>query len=289
MWQSRIRAIARAGLALALLIAGTNRLSLSQPVPAQSAPAREADFRKDVEPVLLASCKVCHMGSNPPAKLRLDSPAGILAGSQSGRVIVPGKPSESLLVQRVSQKTMPPGKPLPDAEIALITAWVEQGAKMPAGELPAASAGKPVLKIPQQAMLNQYCAECHSDMRRMFDRLDTAGVAKDAEQWELVVRKLRAGMMPPSGAPRPDAAKLEGLVSWLETELDKQKLTRLPPPGLHRLNRTEYANAVRDLLALEIDPAKFLPSDDSTRGFDNIAGALTLSPALLEGYTVAAA
>src|SRR5216684_3404116 len=96
-------------------------------------------------------------------------------------------------------------------------------------------------------------------------------------------------MMPPSGARRPDAATREALVTWLESELDRNAVTHLPPPGLHRLNRTEYANVVRDLLALEIDPAKFLPSDDSTRGFDNIAGALSLSPALLEGYTSAAA
>ena len=78
------------------------------------------------------------------------------------------------------------------------------------------------------------------------------------------------------------------MVAWLEHELTPRRCTIFPPPGLHRLNRTEYANAIRDLLALEIDPAKFLPSDDSTRGFDNIAGALSLSPALLEGYTSAA-
>ena len=79
------------------------------------------------------------------------------------------------------------------------------------------------------------------------------------------------------------------MVGWLEGELDKTATTHLPPPGLHRLNRTEYANVIHDLLALDIDPTKYLPSDDSTRGFDNIAGALSLSPALLEGYTTAAA
>ena len=78
------------------------------------------------------------------------------------------------------------------------------------------------------------------------------------------------------------------MIAWLERELDATAVPSFPPPGLHRLNRTEYANAIRDLLAIEIDPAKFLPSDDSTRGFDNIAGALSLSPALLEGYTSAA-
>jgi hypothetical protein len=79
------------------------------------------------------------------------------------------------------------------------------------------------------------------------------------------------------------------MVAWLEKELDHTAPSHFPPPGLHRMNRTEYANVIHDLLALEIDPAKYLPSDDSTRGFDNIAGALALSPALLEGYTSAAA
>jgi hypothetical protein len=96
-------------------------------------------------------------------------------------------------------------------------------------------------------------------------------------------------MMPPSGLPRPDPATYESMTVWLESELDRHAVTRVPPPGLHRMNRTEYANAVRDLLALEIDPAKYLPGDDSTRGFDNIAGALTISPALLESYVSAAA
>lgn len=104
-----------------------------------------------------------------------------------------------------------------------------------------------------------------------------------------MVRKIRAGMMPPSGMPRPDAAAYESMTAWLETELDRHAVTRVPPPGLHRMNRTEYANAIRDLLALEIDPSKYLPSDDSTRGFDNIAGALSISPALLESYASAAA
>ena len=123
----------------------------------------------------------------------------------------------------------------------------------------------------------------------MLDKLDPAHVSENAEVWEKVVRKLRAGMMPPSGLPRPNPATYEALIVSLENDLDRDAVTHLPPPGLHRLNRTEYANVVRDLLALEIDPAKFLPSDDSTRGFDNIAGALSLSPALLEGYTSAAA
>src|SRR6266699_1877025 len=95
-------------------------------------------------------------------------------------------------------------------------------------------------------------------------------------------------MMPPTGMRRPDPATLESLIRWMEHELDRGAVTHLPPPGLHRLNRTEYANAIRDLLALEVDAAKFLPADDSTHGFDNIAGTLTMSPALMEAYLSAA-
>src|SRR5712692_11097706 len=95
-------------------------------------------------------------------------------------------------------------------------------------------------------------------------------------------------MMPPAGMPRPDPAAYESTAAWLETELDRNRRPHTPPPGLHRLNRTEYANAIRDLLDLPIDPAKYLPSDDSTSGFDNIAGALGISSTLVEAYVTAA-
>ena len=109
--------------------------------------------------------------------------------------------------------------------------------------------------------------------------------------WEKVIRKLRAGVMPPPDVPRPPLAEYEGLRDWLEAEIDRAAAPR-PNPGsvvLHRLNRTEYANAIRDLLDLEIDVTTLLPPDDSARGFDNIAGSLTISPTLLESYTTAAA
>jgi cytochrome c551/c552 len=145
----------------------------------------------------------------------------------------------------------------------------------------------------ERALLNQYCVTCHNEKLKTggldLGKLDTAHIADHAEKWELVVRKLRSGMMPPSGLPRPAAATYESMIVWLESELDHSASQHFPPPGLHRLNRTEYANVIHDLLALDIDPTKYLPSDDSTRGFDNIAGALSLSPALLEGYTTAAA
>ncbi len=151
----------------------------------------------------------------------------------------------------------------------------------------------------ERAALNQYCVVCHSGKLKKtgfipaltltIDSLDTANVEHDAETWEKVIHKVRAGMMPPSGMPRPDAAKFEAMIVYLESELDKHAVSNIPPPGLHRLNRVEYKNSIADLLAVDINPAKYLPSDDSTRGFDNVAAALSLSPALLEGYTSAAA
>jgi mono/diheme cytochrome c family protein len=150
----------------------------------------------------------------------------------------------------------------------------------------------------EKALLDQYCVTCHSEKARSagveaarkltIDNLNVARVQDNAEAWEKIVRKLRAGMMPPSGMRRPDPATFESMISWLETELDRTASPKLPPPGLHRLNRTEYTNVIRDLLALDIDATRFLPSDDSTHGFDNMAGTLTLSPALLEAYISAA-
>lgn len=143
-----------------------------------------------------------------------------------------------------------------------------------------------------RAVVNRYCVSCHNQKLNtanlQLDKLDLAHLGDHAEVGELIVRKLRAGMMPPTGMQRPDPATTEAMITWMESELDHAASDRLPPPGLHRLNRTEYTNAIRDVLALQVDASKFLPPDDSTRGFDNIAGALTLSPALLEAYLSAA-
>jgi hypothetical protein len=145
-----------------------------------------------------------------------------------------------------------------------------------------------------RALLDLYCVTCHNQ------RSNTAGLALDnvnpdragenAEIWEKVVRKLRAGMMPPQGLPRPDAATYEALTAALETQLDRAAAAKpkLQEPGVHRMNRTEYANAIRELLGLEIDAAAFLPADDSSYGFDNVAGGLQISPTLVEGYVSAA-
>ena len=119
--------------------------------------------------------------------------------------------------------------------------------------------------------------------------MDPAQIHEGADTWEKVVRKLRGGMMPPQGMPRPDSATLEAFAAWLETSLDREGMAS-PNPGrasLHRLNRTEYANAIRDLLALEIDVTSLLPADDEGYGFDNIADVLKVSPSLLEQYLAA--
>jgi hypothetical protein len=120
--------------------------------------------------------------------------------------------------------------------------------------------------------------------------LDIARVAQNAETWEKVVLKIKTGMMPPSGAPRPDRVVLDAFASDVEARLDRAAVpgANLATPALHRLNRTEYANAVRDLLALDVNVATLLPPDDSSEGFDNIAEALSVSPSLIQGYVSAA-
>ncbi len=145
-----------------------------------------------------------------------------------------------------------------------------------------------------QAIVAQYCVSCHNDRLKTanfsLQSLDLSNAGDHPEVWEKVIRKLRAGVMPPPGMPRPSAADYEGLRDWLEQEIDRKAVGR-PNPGaivLHRLNRAEYTNAIRDLLDLEIDAASLLPQDDSARGFDNIAGSLTISPTLLEAYLTAA-
>jgi Protein of unknown function (DUF1592)/Protein of unknown function (DUF1588)/Protein of unknown function (DUF1585)/Protein of unknown function (DUF1587)/Protein of unknown function (DUF1595) len=185
----------------------------------------------------------------------------------------------------------------------------------PAAEAPAAPAPRPQTPAPaaqalpttvtsaadERALINRYCVTCHNERAKTgsgpiadaarkltLDTVDTAKVHDDAATWELVVRKMRAGMMPPAGVRRPELATYKSMISWLEGELDRTATPYTPPPGLHRLNRTEYANAIHDVLGLDIDPGKYLPNDDSTHGFDNIAGALGISSTLVEAYVSAA-
>jgi mono/diheme cytochrome c family protein len=146
-----------------------------------------------------------------------------------------------------------------------------------------------------RAVLDRYCVQCHSERLRTggltLQTIDTTNVPAGAEVWEKVIRKLRTDSMPPPGLPRPDAARANAVASWLEGEIDRDAAAR-PHPGrteaLHRLNRVEYQNAVRDLLALDIDAAALVPADDQSYGFDNIAGVLKMSPTLLERYLGAA-
>ena len=146
----------------------------------------------------------------------------------------------------------------------------------------------------EQALLDRYCVTCHNDNLRTaglaLDTVDIARVGDHAEIWEKVVGKLRAGMMPPAGRPRPDRETYARLTAFLETELD-QAAAATPDPGrtdaLRRLNATEYRNAIRDLLDLEIDVAALLPADDSSAGFDNVSLG-GLDPGRLERYLTAA-
>src|SRR5581483_5466043 len=119
----------------------------------------------------------------------------------------------------------------------------------------------------------------------MLDKLELSQIGQHPGVWEKVVRKLRAGMMPPAGMPRPKPADYEALTVAIENELDRAAAAHphLPAPGVHRVNRTEYANAIRSLLGLNIDAAAYLPADDSSYGFDNVASGLGVSPALVEG------
>ena len=166
------------------------------------------------------------------------------------------------------------------------------GVALLSGQAPAAAPAKGTPAAAQKAVIDRYCVGCHNARTKtanlLLDQLDLTKLSQHADTGELLVRKLRAGMMPPTGMPRPDAATMDGLITWMEGELDRASVAHLPAPGMHRMNRTEYTNAIRDVLALEVDATKFLPADDSTRGFDNIAGALTLSPALMEAYLSAA-
>ena len=165
-----------------------------------------------------------------------------------------------------------------------------------AGELRAATSQVPEAgAISVRALLDRYCVGCHNDRLKTagleLDSIDTDAVGQNAPTWEKVIAKLRAGAMPPVGRPRPDDTARASFIHALETKLDHAS-ARNPNPGrtptLHRLNRTEYQNAVRDLLALDIDSSALLPADDAAYGFDNIGDLLSVSPTLLDRYLSAA-
>jgi hypothetical protein len=187
--------------------------------------------------------------------------------------------------------------------VLVVAAWAATVASsVPSAEAPRArpqaAASSPVA-VDVASTVDRYCVSCHNSRAKttatasgvVFDGIDPARIADDSAMWEKVIRKLRTRSMPPTGVPRPDESTYTALVSHLESTLDRAAAAHPNPgrPAVHRLNRAEYANAIRDLLALEVDPAALLPPDDSVNGFDNNADMLSVSPALLERYLAAAA
>ena len=192
-----------------------------------------------------------HMKRNPIAPLAVVLLAGLLTGSAVGMF------------------SPPRAEPAPQAPAA-----------------PATSA--------QMATITQYCAGCHNDRSKTagisFDGIKAENVGQHAELFEKAVRKMRGRVMPPPGAKQPDVKDADAVIAWLETTLDKAqtKAHVSDKVVLHRLNRKEYANAVRDLLAVDFDAAATLPEDDTADGFDNVATALQVSPSFIEQYVIAA-
>ena len=161
----------------------------------------------------------------------------------------------------------------------------------------AAAAGQPAAAgtDAHRALLQRYCVGCHNERLLTgglaLDAVDVGNVAGHAAVWEKVAQKLRTRTMPPAGRPRPDAAAYDALADHLENALDAAWTANPNPgrPAVQRLNRAEYVNAIRDLLALEVDGRALLPADESGYGFDNIGDVLSVSPVLLERYILAAA
>lgn len=152
----------------------------------------------------------------------------------------------------------------------------------------------PAAARPSRALIDGYCVGCHNQRAKVgglaLDTLDPSEPAPHAEVWEEAIRKLRGGLMPPPGAKRPEPALVDAFVASMEQTLDRAALAN-PNPGrvaLHRLNRTEYANAIEDLLGLRVDATAMLPKDDEAEGFDNVASVLSVSPSFLDQYISAA-
>ena len=176
----------------------------------------------------------------------------------------------------------------------LLACWAVAVASTTVSTAPqsAAPARQPLTTaVPAKTFVDTYCVTCHNSRLKTgglaLDGLDLSNVGAHAEQWEKVVVKLRAGLMPPAGMPRPQQSVIDDFTSALESSLDRAAATN-PNPGrtepFHRLNRAEYQNSIRDLLALDVDATNWLPTDEISYGFDNIAGVLKLSPLLTERY-----
>ena len=190
--------------------------------------------------------------------------------------------------------------------LAPVALTAQQAAKVATPQGVATQAAKPVVShapasttltvAEQNALVKQYCVTCHNDRGKdrtsglSFQSFDAATATEHAAVTERMIRRLRAGMMPPAGSRRPDQATIDALVSSLETRLDRAAALN-PNPGWRpsqRLNRAEYARAVKDLLAVDVDVNAWLPADTLSDGFDNIADSQTISSTLMEGYLRAA-
>jgi len=165
--------------------------------------------------------------------------------------------------------------------LAAIPAWAQSDANLASVES-------------QRVLIDKYCAGCHNDKLKSggfsWTEIDLAHPDQNAERAEKVVRKMRSGMMPPAGASRPDDAAVKDFIAALENRIDRQAAQHpyINSPDLHRVNRTEYHNSIRDLLGLDVDVTSLLPADARSSGFDNMADTLTITPALMQGYIRAA-
>ena len=199
-------------------------------------------------------------------------------------------------MRQAARRSLPAG--LVGAALIGVSAFVASGplpaAAAPSREQPGAGAPTPV-PPEHRALLDRYCVTCHNDRLQTgglsFDADGFHHVGRDTEAWERVIHKLRSATMPPAGRPRPEPARYASLAAWLEATIDRAAAADPRPgrPTARRLNRTEYVNAIRDLLGLQIDGRALLPPDDMAFGFDNNADMLPMSPALLERYLSAAA
>ncbi len=183
---------------------------------------------------------------------------------------------------------------LSTAAAALLVSWAAVFTAEPDAAALSAQAVEAAPGAAELTTIQQYCLGCHNDRARIgdvsFEGITPASVGEHADLFEKAVRKLRGRVMPPPGARQPEGAAVDALVGWLERRLDEAEGQDHVPDEivLHRLNRTEYQHAVRDLLAVEIDASSLLPADDVAQGFDNIASALQVSPSFIEQYVIAA-
>ena len=179
---------------------------------------------------------------------------------------------------------------IPKQKVFLGLAWFSLATGLAAA--PQATADRSRDKTQEyHALVNRYCVHCHNAGTNtpaaspvFLDSPSFDDVGSNAATWERVIRKLNIGAMPPPGNPRPDAGVLEDFSSWLAARLDANTASNPGRFPLHRLNRAEYADAIRDLLSLSLDPASMLPADSASSGFDNVSDALKTSPLLLERY-----